>query len=503
MEGRHTGDLVSRLTNDTALLQTFFIQHFANLFYLPVVFAGALVMLLLTSWKLILSSLILLPVGIAVTALLSRPIRPLSERLQEQVGRVNAIAQDAIGGISILRAFHMGRAFFQSYKLALDESVKQSLRLEKRKAAMAPISLLLLSTPIILVIVVGGYLIGQGELTAGNIILFLYLLSFILQPISMMPLLFVQIGEALGAAQRLLEVLELPVEKLQTEAAELAGSAGGTDETVIARFDRVSFAYGGGSNVLDEVSFQLKSGETLAIVGPSGGGKSTLLKLLCGFYEASSVEGRIELFGRPLLDWPLDELRARIAVVMQDTYLFPVPVAENIGYGRAGASMEAIVEAAKAAQAHDFIMKLPQGYGTETGERGGRLSGGQKQRIAIARALLKDAPLLLLDEPTSALDSQSEANLQEALERIMAGRTVLVIAHRLSTVRRADRILVLDQGRIAESGTHEELLHQNGLYRKWVLMQSESESFATEADRQLADGIPPERSNTDALEAGV
>ncbi|GLI08027.1 ABC transporter ATP-binding protein [Paenibacillus tyrfis] len=495
VERRFTGDLVSRLTNNTAVLQNFFIQHFANLFYLPVVFIGALTLLLLTSWKLVLSSLVLMPLGIVLAALLNKPIQSYSAQLQEKISELNVVAQDAIGGIAIVKAFNMQAAFLKKYSLIMDEVIRQGLRMEKRYAAITPIGVALFSTPIILVIAFGGYLIAQGELSAGGIVLFLYLITFILQPISMLPTMISQIKEAAGAAQHLFEALDWPTERKGSMNLPVRPAA------APVRFEAVTFSYDGETKVLDGISFQVNEGETVAFVGGSGGGKSTLFKLLCGFYEPGpDGDGTIEVFGRPLSDWDPSELRARLSLVSQESYLFPATIAENIGYGRADATREEIVEAAKAAHAHEFIMQLPQGYETPLGERGGGLSGGQKQRIAIARAFLKDTPLLLLDEPTSALDSHSEALVQSALKSMMGGRTVLVIAHRLSTVRQADRIIVLDQGRIAESGTHDELLRHNGVYSKLYVQQ-----FAAAEDEDTAglDRSQAARGGERDLQAGV
>nr|WP_233455030.1 ABC transporter ATP-binding protein [Paenibacillus elgii] len=495
VERRFTGDLVSRLTNNTAVLQNFFIQHFANLFYLPVVFIGALTLLLLTSWKLVLSSLVLMPLGLVLAALLNKPIQSYSAQLQEKISELNVVAQDAIGGIAIVKAFNMQAAFLKKYTLIMDEVIRQGLRMEKRYAAITPIGVALFSTPIILVIAFGGYLIAQGELSAGGIVLFLYLITFILQPISMLPSMISQIKEAAGAAQHLFEALDWPTERKGSMNLPVRPAA------APVRFEAVTFSYDGETKVLDGISFQVNEGETVAIVGGSGGGKSTLFKLLCGFYEPEPEGGgMIEVFGRPLADWEPAELRARLSLVSQESYLFPATIAENIGYGRADATREEIVEAAKAAHAHEFILQLPQGYETPLGERGGGLSGGQKQRIAIARAFLKDTSLLLLDEPTSALDSHSEALVQSALKSMMGGRTVLVIAHRLSTVRQADRIIVLDQGRIAESGTHDELLRHNGVYSKLYVQQ-----FATAEDEDTAglDRSQAARRGERGLQAGV
>ncbi|WP_434954422.1 ABC transporter ATP-binding protein [Paenibacillus polymyxa] len=503
VERKFTGDLVSRLTNNTALLQNFFIQQFANLFYLPLVFTASLTLLLLTSWKLVLASLALMPVGMIITSLMSKPIEKYSKELQEKIAHLNAVGQDAIGGLPIVKAFNMQAVLLKKYLVITEEVIRRGLRLEKRYAFITPVGVMMLATPIILVIVCGGYLIQQGELNAGGIVLFLYLISFILQPVAMLPTIISQMKEAEGAAKHLFEVLDWPDERQDGKITTISQNlkeddAESKDDIAVVSFEHLTFGYNEGNTVLKDISFQVGQGETVAIVGASGGGKSTIFKLLCGFNEPGEHAGTVQLFGKNLTDWNLTSLRSHISMVSQEPSLFPATIAENIGYGRLEATRKEIVEAAKAAHAHDFIVQLPEGYETLLSERGGGLSGGQRQRISIARALLKNAPLLLLDEPTSALDSQSEAQVQIAMNAAMQDRTVLVIAHRLSTVRQANRIIVLDQGSIVESGTHEELLGRDGVYRKLYLQNFEGQQ--TEEDGY---SLPEERSERRDLQAGV
>ncbi|NOU71107.1 ATP-binding cassette domain-containing protein [Paenibacillus sp. LMG 31458] len=479
VEKQQSGDLVSRLTNDTTVLQNFFIHHFANIFYMPVVFVSALTILLLTSWKLILFSLILLPVGIAVTAVLSRPISKYSEQLQEQLGSANAVTQDMIGGISMVKAFNRQDTLFEKYSKVMQQVLFKSLLLEKRRALMSPISILLLSTPLIFMVAIGGYLIERGELTSGNIIIFLYMFSFVLQPISMIPVLSAQVQEVTGAARRLFDVLDMSVEQDIHSFLDVDLNAAPIE------FENVTFSYDGQTNVLNGLSFWLQNQQTIALVGSSGCGKSTLFKLLCGFYELSPGGGTIKVLGRPLHEWNLKQLRSQISLVSQDTHLFPGTIAENIGFGNLHATRDDIVRVAKEANAHDFIMQQPEGYETVIGERGS-LSGGQKQRIAIARALLKDAPILLLDEPTSALDTHSEAIVQEAIERVMKDRAVLVISHRLTTIDKADCVIFMSDGKIVECNTHEQLIRSNGPYKKLYFKQFVLQDGTASADREGA-----------------
>jgi ABC-type multidrug transport system fused ATPase/permease subunit len=277
----------------------------------------------------------------------------------------------------------------------------------------------------------------------------------------------------LGTAEHLLEILDKKVERIDGEAYCIDEFASAVE------FYKVDFSYDGDTKLFENLSFTIEHGKITALVGPSGVGKSTIFKLLCGFYEHQ--EGNIKLYGKSLKRWKLSAARSLTSIVSQDTYLFPGTIIENIAYGCPSASVDEIVAAARAANAHDFIMEFPEGYNTTTGERGAKLSGGQRQRISIARAILKNAPILLLDEATSALDMESERQVQEALDIFMKGRTVFIIAHRLSTVKNADEILVLNQGQIVERGKHEQLLEKEGMYKKLYFKK-----FTLEIEDQLS-----------------
>jgi len=317
----------------------------------------------------------------------------------------------------------------------------------------------------------GGYLAISGHLTFGNLTAFIVMLNFVANPLSSLPPIIAGIGEASGAAQRMVGILDQDTERMDGQKFPF------DEKAAVVRFAHVDFSYGE-EPVLQDVSLSIQRGQTVAVVGPSGGGKSTLLRLLLGFYPLE--ENRLFLFEQDLNDWSLPSAREHMALVAQDTYLFPVSIAENIACGRPGASQAEIERAARMANIHDYIVSLPEGYRTLAGERGVRLSGGQRQRLALARAILKDAPILLLDEPTSALDTESEALVQEALERFMAGRTTIVIAHRLSTIRDADRVLVLEGGRIVEQGSHDELMSRAGRYKELYLRQFDETDLAVE-----------------------
>jgi ABC-type multidrug transport system fused ATPase/permease subunit len=309
-------------------------------------------------------------------------------------------------------------------------------------------------------------------MTFGSLFAFINLLNYVVNPLGSLPNILASMSEASGAAQRVFKLIDYIPERLDGRAIKPSAT-----QTRVIDLNHVSFSYEKDSPILKDVSFSIEKGKRVAIVGPSGGGKSTVLKLLLGYYPLP--DSYIYLFGADLNTWQLKSARQQMAYVAQDTYLFPISIAENIRLGRLGASQVEVEQAARQANIHDFIVSLPGGYDTLAGERGARLSGGQRQRISLARAILKNAPVLLLDEATSALDTESEALVQEALERFMVDRTTVVIAHRLSTIKNADRVLVLDDGKIVEEGTHAELIAQGGLYqelyqRQFVLDQVEA-----------------------------
>ncbi|PCN46211.1 ABC transporter ATP-binding protein [Brevibacillus laterosporus] len=478
VEKYHSGDITSRLTNDATVLQNFLQQHFYQIFYMPIIFIGALCLLVSTNWKLVVLSISILPVAILIMNFLSKPLQKHTEELQQNLGKANSIAQDTLAGIHMVKAFNLTDVLFGKYSSTMALVLQKGILVEKKRAWMTAPGMLLFSAPIVFFIAYGGYLIQTGELDLGNLVLFSYLLTYIIEPLSLMPVLFAQVQEVSGASKRMFDILEQPIEQEDKPCLDM----GANTQPVV--FNNVSFAYDGHEKILDRVSFTLSENKTIALVGASGSGKSTILKLLCGFYSAiDEKEGSsITVYGHTLQEWNLSDMRKYISLVSQDTYLFPVSIAENIGFGKTDATRDEIIAAANAANAHQFIMQLPEGYETIVGERGSRLSGGQKQRIAIARAILKDAPILLLDEPTSALDTQSEALVQEALEQMIRNRSVLVVAHRLSTIKEADELLVLDRGHIVERGTHTELLTKHGVYARLYKKQ-----FIEGENKRMAD----------------
>ncbi len=463
IENRHTGDTVYRLSGDTNAFQYFFQGSFTNLIYRPLVFILAFAYLLYTNWRLLLLSVALLPVTLYLTNLVSRPISRYSKVRQGQYGTLNSMVQDTIGGIYISKSYNLAKVLFEKFKSFSNEMLSNQLKLEKREAMLTPFTMILRLLPFLSCAIYGGYLAVKGQITPGSLSAFLYLINYLTEPLTAFPGMLSELRSTMASVDRISDLLKQPVERSDGNAF-----ARDYSKTVI-EFDNVSFSYKDNVRVLDGLSFSIPANKTIALVGRSGCGKSTVFKLLCGFYETN--EGDIKLYGQDLDEWELDSSRLHLSLVSQDIYLFPGTIAENISYGNPGASFDEIVSAAKAAKAHDFIMKHSDGYNMIVGERGNKLSGGQRQRISIARAILKDAPILLLDEPTSALDVHSEALVQEALEHFKKDRTVLVVAHRLSTIKRADEVLVMSKGKIVERGTHEALMEENGLYKNLYMRQ--------------------------------
>lgn len=473
MENNHSGGFISSLTNDITNLQNFLENDFPNLFYQPLRFIGAFVFAIFISWKLLLCCLILMPVTILIVTLASKPIGKLSAQLQKNLEEVNSITQDSIGGLHMIKAFNLKEVIFSKYRKSIDKVLHKGLDIEKRNSLLMPVYILINIVPLVMCVFYGGYLTIEKQITAGGLIGFIQILNYLTQPLSMMTGLISSTRGAMGSAGHLLEIFDNEIEKT-------GGVSNKTEKSSnpIA-FEGVSFDYSPEIKLFNNLTFAIPSGKVVALVGPSGSGKSTILKLLCSFYLPS--EGSIKLFDKDLAEWNLAAARSEMSLISQDTYLFPVSILENISYGKENATMEDIINASKIAHAHDFIMELPEGYNTTCGERGAKLSGGQKQRISIARAILKDAPILLMDEATSALDTESEAVIQDTLEQFMKNRTVLVIAHRLSTIKNADEVLVLDKGSIVDSGTHDQLMGKEGLYKQLYLKQ-----FAAQDYQQVA-----------------
>ena len=468
LETHHTGDLVSRLNNDVDKVAQA-VGNIAENLWQPIEVSVAITYMVLISWKLLLAGCILIPVSTVLFNLVSKPMEKLSKQRMEALGRINAAIQDTIAGIGVVKVFNARQLRAEKVRTVAHDVELAGHGINRQNVTLKAVFLALRYIPQLIIPLYGGYLAFGGEITPGGVVSATALIWRIFMPVEQVLAFLRLMRETIPAVERLFEILDQPAERTVDRAFRIRAEA-----TPVA-FEDISFGYGEG-RVVEGLSFSISQGERVALVGPSGSGKTTVLKLLCGFYEPQ--RGRICVYGNDLRHCSPAEVRARVSFVSQDTYLFPTTIAENIAFGASYPSMgrtvvtrDDIVAAARAANAHDFILSQPDGYDTHVGERGVKLSGGERQRIALARAILKDAPILLLDEPTSALDTQSETLIQEALERLMAGRTVLVVAHRLSTIQDADRVLVLDGEGIVESGTHEQLMRADGLYKRLYLRQ--------------------------------
>ncbi len=476
LEERHSGDFLSVLNADMAKFKTLTANNMLDFVDNIVRFLAAFAFIISISWQLTLVSTLATPLIFILVSLLTSPVQKRSEEMQGEIGKVNSVAQDSLAGSMVVKAFNLVDILDGHFRHANRQALQRGLRIARLRALIDSLGFALSMLPFIIALGYGGYLVITGVMTFGSMFAFINLLNSVVNPLGSLPNILASMNEASGAGQRVFQLIDHAPER--TDGRVIKSVAG--QNSVIA-LNHVHFAYTKDKPILKDVSLIIEKGQRVAIVGPSGGGKSTVLKLLLGYYPLSS--SAVSLFGADLNAWQLKAARQQMAYVAQDTYLFPVSVAENIRLGRPNASQAEVEQAAKQANIHAFIVSLPEGYQTLAGERGTRLSGGQRQRISLARAILKDAPILLLDEATSALDNESEALVQEALERFMVNRTTVVVAHRLSTIKNAHRVLVLDDGKIVEEGTHDELVAKGGLYQ--TLYQAQFNQ-----DRLEAQSIP-------------
>lgn len=495
---RRVGELASRIATDLTLLQGTLTGAVPQFLGQVVFFAGAITLIALTSGRLTLLMLTTVPVAMGIAIVFGRMTRKVSKETQDKLADTNVVIEETLQGIASVKAFGNEPFEIARYQAGIDSLIRIVLRMARFQGVFGAVVSMLLFGSIILVMWYGARLVEQGSLTFGELTRFLLYTMYIGAGTGQFARLYGDLQRTLGATQRVRELLQEPAEPLDFAwEPPCPGSEPARDHPRLSgdvEFDGVTFSYPSRPEVtvLRNLSLCVRSGQRIALVGPSGAGKSTIVGLLLRFYDPDS--GRIVIDGRDARECSLHALRGQMAIVPQDVFLFGGTVADNIAYGRPGATQAEIEDAARKANAHDFIAAFPEGYHTVVGDRGVKLSGGQRQRVAIARAILKDPAILILDEATSSLDSESENLVQQALDALMQDRTSIIIAHRLATIRRADRIFVIKEGQVIEEGTHEQLLDlSGGLYRMLSELQFDfsdrgDDARAMAAPRAESDG---------------
>jgi len=467
-----TGDLLSRLGNDVTTIQNAVTDVLLSLLSNIVMFVGGIVIISVMAWRLTLIMLAVVPLAVLGMIVLGRLVRRLSRQVQDTLAEVSATAEEAITGVRIVKSFAREPYEVDRYRAGTERLFGLAVKRVRLRATLGPIIGLLAYGSIALVLWFGSREVIAGNLTPGQLISFLLYTMMIAAPIAAFTSLYSQFQQALGASERVFQLLDTPPELLDAADAPAMPHIEGA-----VQFENVCFDYGDTAEeriVLRDIDLCVEPGQVVALVGPSGAGKTTLVNLIPRFYDPT--EGRILVDGHDIRHVQMRSLREQIGIVPQETALFSGTVRDNIAYGKLDAADDEIEAAARAANAHDFISELPQGYATPVGERGVKLSGGQRQRVAIARALLKNPRILILDDSTSSVDLETEAEIRQALEDLMHERTSFIIAHRIQSVMNADLILVMDKGEVVQVGDHETLLAQEGIYRQIFNIQTRIES---------------------------
>ncbi|MDH5775113.1 MAG: ABC transporter ATP-binding protein/permease, partial [Nitrospirota bacterium] len=454
---RRTGELISRLMNDVGVIQNLLTETPMDALKHLVTIIGGVGFLLVMNWRLCLLILILLPLLALVARVFGKRLKALSLKIQDQTAQVTTLIEEVVSGIREVKSFVQGHREEARFRSGIEGLLATTMQRTAVLAVFVPVITFFTFVMAIGVLWYGGKQVIEGQLSPGELFAFVLFAGILIGPFGSAARIFTQVKEVQGAMTRVFELLDAPLDIRDSPDSKPVVPIRGD-----IQFDDVQFAYEERPPVLESVSFSIKAGECVALVGPTGAGKTTIINLLHRFYDPT--KGRVLIDGHDVRSIQLDSFYSQLALVPQETFLFGGTIMDNIRYGRWDASEADVIEASQRANAHEFIHSLPAGYQTILGEKGVNLSGGQRQRVAIARALLKDPRILILDEATSALDSQSESLVQGALVELMKGRTTLMIAHRFSSIQRADRILVLHRGTIIEEGRHEALLEQRGLY---------------------------------------
>jgi ATP-binding cassette subfamily B protein len=457
------GSLMSRLTNDTDAINQAISQNVTSLVASVLSLLGIMVAMFLLNFWLALSALLVIPVMFWFTQFIARNTRKGFRELQKQLGEMYGVMEESISGLKVIKAFRRNEEVIERFQSQNDKVFKAAVYANSYAMMLMPLTNVLGNLFVIVIAFVGGWIALKGMVTVGVIATFIIYGQNFIQPLRQLANMYNIIQAALAGSERIFEILDIPSE-VDTTVATLPSTIPGA-----IRFDHVRFGYQKGISVVQDMTFDAAPGKTIALVGPTGAGKTTIINLLTRFYEISS--GFITLAGKDIRDYSKADLRRKIGLVLQDTFLFSGTVLENIRFGRLDATDSECHQAAKLAEADEFIRQLPEGYNTILSERAGNLSQGQRQLLAITRVILANPEILILDEATSSVDTRTELRIQKALLTLMKGRTSFVIAHRLSTIRDADQVLVIDRGTIVEKGTHQELLDQQGTYANLYLSQ--------------------------------
>ena len=459
------GDIMSKITQDVMVVQFCITNTLQVAFRDPFLIVGYLVLMFSISWELSLFAIVFLPIVGLIIGRIVKKLRHPAKRSQERMADMVSILDESLSGMKIIKGYNATKFIINKFKSINKHFSELVISMAKRQQLASPMSEFLGITAVAVILVFGGSLVEKDLITGAGFIAFIAAFSQITRPLRSFIDQFANINQGVAAGERIFTIIDAESEVKDKEDAE---EFKGLNDSIELR--NVFFSYDGERDVINNVSLKIKKGQTIALVGPSGGGKSTLSELIPRFYDVKS--GDILFDGKSVRDYTQESLRSKMSIVSQDTVLFNDSIEGNILMGRPTATHEEVIEACKVANAHGFISEASEGYDTNIGDRGTKLSGGQRQRLSIARAVLKNPEILILDEATSALDTESEKLVQEALTNLLKGRTSVVIAHRLSTIYNADRIYVIDQGRVAEEGTHQELLDKGGIYAHLIEMQS-------------------------------